>query len=159
MQAIPLGYLSARYTLLIYPWQRYHAFSGSSWKMNGGAVINWGNPVGTGGIPQSPLPALVPSSSYGAEVSNSRGHQSPVSAVTACFGGIRHVWAKVVQLLWEVVLCCKQEELRIAAVRLTVVSGKRLHAINYLQWAMESTWDQDPGACSALASQEWVLHE
>jgi hypothetical protein len=67
--------------------------------MDGGAVINWDNPMGAGAIPQSPLPALVPSSSYGAGVSNSRGHQRPVSAVTACFGGIRHVWAKVVRLL------------------------------------------------------------
>lgn len=89
-------------------------------------MINWGNPMGTGYIPQLPLPAWVPSSSYGAGVPNSRGHQRPVSVVTACFGGIRHVWAKVVLLLGEVALSRKQGELRPAAVCVTVVVGKRL---------------------------------
>lgn len=72
-----------------------------------------------------------------------------LSLLTACFGGIRHVWAKVVLLLWEVALCCKQGELRIAAVPLTVVSGKWLYEADYLQWASERAWP----------SQEWVLPE
>lgn len=56
------------------------------------------------------------------------------------------MWAKVAQLLWEVVLCRKQGELRMAAVRFTVVSGKRLQETDdYLQWATESPWDQDQG--------------
>lgn len=88
-------------------------------------MINWGNPMGTGDIPQLPLPAWVPSSSYGVGVPNSRGHQRPVSVVTACFGGIRHVWAKVLLPPWEVALSRKQGELRTAAVCVTVVVGKR----------------------------------
>lgn len=45
--------------------------------------------------------------------------------VTACFGGIQHVWVKVVPL-WEVVLSRKQGELRIAAMCVTVVMDKWL---------------------------------
>lgn len=89
--------------------------------------------MGTGDIPQFPLPAWAPSSSYGAGVSNSRGHQRPVSVVTACFGGIRRVWAKLVLLLWEVVLSRKQGELGTAAVWVTVVVGKWLYTSGRLQ--------------------------
>lgn len=153
MQAIPLGCLSTRHnTLVTYPWQRYiSCFSGSPWKMDGRPAINWGNPMGTGGIPQSPLPALVPSSSYGAGVSNSRGHQRPVSAVTACFGGIRHMWAKVVLLLWEVVLCRKQRELGIAAVRLTVVSRGRVRPTT-----SSGLW-RAPGTRTRGCGAPWLL--
>ena len=75
--------------------------------------MNWATQRGQVASPSLSCQLLVPSLSYGAGVPNSRGHQRPVSAMKACFGGIRHAWVKVVRLLWEVVLLRKQGELRL----------------------------------------------
>lgn len=120
-------------------------------------MINWGNPMGTGNIPQLSLPAWVPSSSYGAGVPNSRGHQRPVSVVTACFGGTRRAWAKVALLLWEVALSRKQGELRTAAVCVTVVVGKRLREADLPPVGVQrALGTRVLGVWVTMGSQEWV---
>lgn len=87
--------------------------------------------------------------------------------MTACFGGIRRVWAKLVLLLWEVVLSSKQGELGTAAVWVTVVVGKWLYETDLPPVGCREYLG--PGWCVnvcvvvvgavTMASQEWVLDE